>query len=331
MVQFSIAISGDREIEEYISIAKIVDESAFTNLSIYDDLLFKPAWPILSVIAVNTERIKIGPAVLNPYLTHPAVIAANISVIDDISKGRAFIGIGKGAFLDFVNINSKKPITAVKETIDIIQNLTRGIRKPFHGEVFSLKDGAFLRWDSDHRAIPIMVGTWGEKMSSMAGAKADEVKASPLWNIEYAEILRSKIDQGAASVGRAPSEIGLTIGVLTSIHNDPDVAKEFARNSLAVYLPHLYPMTEVMGVPQNEISNVRKLSDLGKYPEASKLISDKTLNNFCLYGSPSEIRSKITDLVNSTPVDKIEFGTPLGPNSFEAINLLRTEVIPWFS
>ena len=331
MVQFSIAISGDREIEEYISIAKIVDESAFTNLSIYDDLLFKPAWPILSIIAANTERIKIGPAVLNPYLTHPAVIAANISVIDEISKGRAFIGIGKGAFLDFLNINSEKPLTAVKEAIEIIQILTRGIKKPFNGKVFSLKDGAFFRCNTDHMTIPVMVGTWGQKMSTLAGAKADEVKASPLWNSEYAKILRSKIDQGAVSAGRIPSEIDLTLGVLTSVHNDSGVAREFARNSLAVYLPHLYPMTEAMGVSQSEISNVKKLSDLGKYSEASKLISDETLNNFCLYGSPNEIRAKITALVDSAPVDKIEFGTPLGPNSFEAINLLKTEVIPWFS
>ena len=128
MVQFSIAISGDREIEEYISIGKIVDQSDFSNLSIYDDLMFKPAWPILSLIAINTERIKIGPAVLNPYLTHPAVIAANISVIDEISNGRSFVGIGRGAFLDFLNIKSEKPISDVKEAIEISQNLSAGIK-----------------------------------------------------------------------------------------------------------------------------------------------------------------------------------------------------------
>ena len=331
MVQFSIAISGDREIEEYISIAKVVDQSDFSNLSIYDDLMFKPAWPILSIIAINTERIKIGPAVLNPYLTHPAVIAANISVIDEISKGRAFVGIGRGAFLDFLNIKSEKPISAVKEAIEIIRSLSTGTKKSFHGEIFSLKEGAFFRWNADHRKIPIMVGTWGKSMSTLAGEKADEVKASPLWNSDYARTLRSQIDQGAISAGRAPSEIGLTLGVLTSIHNDSDVAKEYARNSLAIYLPHLYPMTEVMGVPANEIDNVRKLSNLGKYSEASKLISDETLNNFSLYGSPGEIRSKITSLIDTAPVDKIEFGTPHGPNSFEAINLLKNEVIPWFS
>ena len=331
MVQFSIAISGDREIEEYISIGKIVDQSDFSNLSIYDDLMFKPAWPILSIIAINTERIKIGPAVLNPYLTHPAVIAANISVIDEISNGRSFVGIGRGAFLDFLNIKSENPVNAVKEAIEIIQPLTAGTKKPFHGEIFSLKEGAFFRWNADHGKIPVMVGTWGKKMSTLAGEKADEVKASPLWNSEYAQTLRSQIDQGAISAGRAPSEIGLTLGVLTSIHSDSDVAKEYARNSLAIYLPHLYPMTEVMGVPPNEIANVRKLSNLGKYSEASKLISDETLNNFSLYGSPVEIRSKITSLIDTAPVDKIEFGTPHGPNSFEAINLLKNEVIPWFS
>ena len=168
-------------------------------------------------------------------------------------------------------------------------------------------------------------------MSTLAGEKADEVKASPLWNTDYAQMLRAKIDEGAISAGRSPNEIGLTLGVLTSIHSDPKIAKEYARTSLAIYLPHLHPMTEVMGVPPKEISNVRSFSNIGKYSEAAKYISDKTLNNFSLYGSPDEIRSKITALIDSAPIDKIEFGTPHGPNFFESIDLLKTEVIPWFS
>ena len=140
MVQFGVAISGDRLIDDYISISKLVDDSDFTNLSIYDDLLFKPAWPILSVIAANTERIMIGPAVLNPYLTHPAVIAANITMIDEISRGRAFLGIGRGAFLEFLDIEVQRPLTAVKESIEIIQNLTSRIQTPYKGKIFSLKE-----------------------------------------------------------------------------------------------------------------------------------------------------------------------------------------------
>lgn len=331
MVQFGVAISGDRLIDDYISISKLVDDSDFTNLSIYDDLLFKPAWPILSVIAANTERIMIGPAVLNPYLTHPAVIAANITMINEISRERAFLGIGRGAFLEFLDMEVQRPLTAVKESIEIIQNLTSGIQTPYKGKIFSLKEGAYLRWDPGTRKIPIMVGTWGKRMSKLAGMTANEVKASPLWNSDYSQSLRSQMDEGAKLAGRKVEEISLTLGVLTSVDHDSSIAKEYARNSLAIYLPHLHPMTEDMDVPLHEIEEVRNLSNIGNYAEAAKLISDETLDKFSLYGTPTEVRSKITSLISTAPVDKIEFGSPLGPNSLEAINLLKTEVIPWFS
>ena len=130
ITELSIAIPGDRTIEEYIRLSILIDQYGFHTLSIYDDLLFKPAWPLLSVVASNTKKVRIGPAVVNPYLVHPAITAGNLAVLDEISQGRAYLGIGKGAFLDFLNLDSRKPLTAMREATEIIQSLIRGDRKP---------------------------------------------------------------------------------------------------------------------------------------------------------------------------------------------------------
>src|SRR5437870_12375338 len=114
MPQLSIGISGRKPLSDYVALAQLAEQYGFHTLSIFDDLMFKPAWPILFVVAQHTARIRIGPSVCNPYLIHPAILAANTALLDEISEGRAYLGIGRGAFLDFLELEAVNPITAVR-------------------------------------------------------------------------------------------------------------------------------------------------------------------------------------------------------------------------
>jgi 5,10-methylenetetrahydromethanopterin reductase len=185
MIQLSIGISGSKSINDYIGLAKLAEAYHFHTLSIFDDLMFKPAWPILYVVAQQTERIRLGPSVTNPYLIHPAIWAENAAMLDEISTGRAYFGVGRGAFLDFVNVQSEKPIHAVRETIEIVRRLWRGDATPFQGQVFQTSEFAKLQWQPLRPNLLIMVGTWGERMCQMAGGVADEIKAGSMWSALY--------------------------------------------------------------------------------------------------------------------------------------------------
>jgi len=140
MVQLSIGISGSMPLSEYIALAKLAEQYGFHTLSIFDDLMFKPAWPILFVVAQHTERIRIGPSMSNPCLIHPAILAGNSALLDEISKGRAYLGIGRGAFLDFLEVAARNPITAVRDNVELIRRLWHGARTPYSGKTFHASD-----------------------------------------------------------------------------------------------------------------------------------------------------------------------------------------------
>jgi 5,10-methylenetetrahydromethanopterin reductase len=314
-----------------VSLAKLVEQLGFHTLSIYDDLFFKPAWPILSIVAANTSTIRVGPAVVNPYLIHPAITAGNIALLDEISGGRAYLGIGKGAFLDFVGVETPTPITAVRETIDIVQRLLDGSMKGYKGDFFNIDESASFRWKPVKPKVPIVIGTWGQRMAELAGKVADEVKANPLWDAGYATQLLTYIHKGAAGAGRDINDVSLCLGVLTSVSEDEAEAREYARRALAIYLPHLSPMTEAVGVSSDEVNKVSAYSSVGDYAKAARYISDRTLENFALFGTPGLLCRKIQKMLDQVPVDRIEFGTPHGPDSITSINLLGRKVLPWFS
>jgi 5,10-methylenetetrahydromethanopterin reductase len=332
MTIFSFGISGGKPIGEYIRLAKLAEEFNFHTLSIFDDLMFKPAWPILYVVAQHTERIKLGPSVSNPYLIHPAILAENVVMLDEISQGRAYMGIGRGAFLDFVNVEAKRALTAVPEAIELMRHLWRREQGPYQGKVFQTTDHARLHWEPERSSIPVMVGTWGPKMCHMAGKVADEVKAGAMWSDTYGQYMWEHIAAGAQEAGRDPKEVGLVFGPLTSIAEDGEEAKQFAKRTLAFYLPYLSPMPEYLGVEAEFVTRVQALTGQGDFAAAAALMPQWLLDHFALYGTPSQVIEGIERMVATTHVTRIEFGMPHGPQGSEsALHLLGKHVLPYYA
>jgi 5,10-methylenetetrahydromethanopterin reductase len=331
MVQLSFGINGGKSFQEYIELAQLAEDYEFHTLSIFDDLMYKPAWPILFTIAQHTERIKLGPSVCNPYLTHPSLLAEYAVMLDEVSGGRAYFGIGRGAFLDFVDVSTPRPITTVREAIDMIRRLWVGESTPYRGKVFSATDSAQLAWRPERTDIPIMVGTWGPKMCKMAGGIADEVKAGSMWSNRYGNMMWEHIVSGAKEAKRDPKSVGLVFGPLTAIAEDREQAKAYAKQTLAFYLPYLSPMPEAIGMEQEAISRVQETTSTGDMDKATAQISDEILGNFALYGTPHDVIQDIERMVSQTPVTRIEFGMPHSPNgSIEAIHLLGKHIVPHF-
>jgi 5,10-methylenetetrahydromethanopterin reductase len=331
MVRLGIAVAGEKPISEIVALAKMVDELGFETLTIYDDLMFKPVWPLLTAAALQTRRVRLGPGVVNPYLTHPAILAGNLALLDECSNTRAYLGIGKGAFLEFLHVEQPKPITAVRESIELVRRFLRGDRTAYAGKLFQAAESAFFRWTPPRADVPIMVGTWGKKMAEMAAEVADEVKASAMWNADYAAMLADHIAAGAARAGRAAAAVKLVIGPLTSIADDRTAARERARLSLAIYLPYLHPMTEFVGVEPELIQRVGAASSRGDYAGAARLISDDVLGRMTLCGDANDIIAEIERVAAAAPVARIEFGTPHGPDEAAAVRLLGEKVLPHFS
>ena len=103
----------------------------------YHDLLDQPAIGPLLLMARVTERIRLGPAALNPFTLHPYEIAGQIAMLDSVSRGRAFLGLAKGAWLDRLGIEEERPLAALREAVAIIQALLAGDdvgrrRRAFH-------------------------------------------------------------------------------------------------------------------------------------------------------------------------------------------------------
>src|SRR6185503_17242396 len=102
----------------------------------YDSFWMPEAWErdaftTLAELATQTERIPLATGIINVFSRSPALIAMSAATVDDISGGRFRLGLGtSGARVieDFHGISYSKPLTRLKETIQIIKLLLAGER-----------------------------------------------------------------------------------------------------------------------------------------------------------------------------------------------------------
>jgi 5,10-methylenetetrahydromethanopterin reductase len=304
-------------------------------LQVYDDLLFKPAWPVLFAMApeVRNSGITLGPGVVNPYHMHPALIATHLACLNEETQGASFIMIGKGAFHDLFQIDSPRPIATTREAIEIIHNLVYGKSEKYSGGIFRAKSEASLRWNYRSKAPPqIWIGTWGKKMCELAGKmqQVSGVMISSITDVDYIRLLRKSIEKGAASAGRNPKEIEVGCVPGTVVSEDGNEALELARKASAVYLPYLQPMTQFIGVSDEELASVSEALAQSDLALAGSRVSTKAVNAFKLWGTPEDILRKASKMIDGGKgVDRINFGFGRAEEDLEGIELLGKKVLPY--
>jgi 5,10-methylenetetrahydromethanopterin reductase len=80
--------------------------------------------------------------VTNPYIINPAWTASAIATLNELSGGRAILGLGPGdrTTLGTLAIRIKMPLIAIKESVLIIRRLWQGELVDFTGKIFLLEE-----------------------------------------------------------------------------------------------------------------------------------------------------------------------------------------------
>lgn len=329
-VKFSIDLAGMFEVGDYIRLAKLAEDYEFDELHIVDDLTFKPAWPLLTLVASNTKRIKLGPWLIAPRIVHPAYHAANLALLDIISNGRAVCALGRGGFFDFLGLEApEKPLTMIREAIDIIRRMLASDRTPYKGEVFQATEELALRFEPLRPNIPVLIGTFGQQTCKLAGKIADGFVTSCMTDPDYFRLLKRNFEAGLLEANREAGNSELAVSPICSLSYDREAAFAPLRYMLPQMLRFMRPMTEYAGISEDIIEKASTATMAQDFRKASSYITDDMIRFFAVVGTPTDIIPQIEGLIDAG-ANHVAFGGNLGPDPAEAIKLLATEVLPRF-
>ena len=316
MALFSCAFEGDKEVDLYPKLAKKMEENNFYSMQIYEHLPFKPAWPIVFHTAKYTKSMLIGPVTVPVFLHEPLTLARNLALLDELTHGRAILGISRGAYGKYLDRKIDRSIEAVLDSVRAINSLLRG---DSHVESRSSVRRPRFAWLAG-RKVRIFVGTSGPILASRAttlGAVSGIIVDS-LWNPSYARFLRRVID--TASATRAKGRVELIARPFTFISKDISDAEKKIIPILRAYLPDLAgnsPMLRRAGLQYEDLAGLARTS------------SNVPIEKFAAVGNSNDIVEQ-TDKMLKAGVDHVCYGHPLSESPMNAISEIGEKVIIHF-
>src|SRR5215510_14811798 len=166
--------------DEVLSYVKAADELGYDTIFV-PEAWGRDAFTTLGWIAANTRRVKLGPGIVNVFSRTPTLIAQSIATLDEISGGRAVLGLGTSGPIVIENWHGMpfdQPLLRTRETVDIVRQALSGSRVNYDGEIFHLQ-GFRLGVKPSREVIPIYIASMGPRNLALTFTIADGW--TPIW------------------------------------------------------------------------------------------------------------------------------------------------------
>ncbi len=334
-------LGWDKPVSKLVEIAQLAEKLHYDRFGISDWRFYQDCLVSMAACAAGTKKIEVESLVTDPFIRHPALTACAIATIDDLSDGRAILGISGGLEETyFPDQDRSKPVTAVREAVEVCRRMWRGEEVTFDGTCIRVK-GAKLSFKS-RADIPILIAAKRANMLELAGELADIVHlASWFINKEHYQDNLERVMVGAQRGGRALGQMEIDISIALSVSEDGEAAREGAKRPAAIGLlwtagTDKYtkqrgwkrpPQFDVSGELIDAITKWDFWSVGETLPEdLSRLITPDILNQFAVAGTPKECAQRLREIKTYIPFTGIRTytvppkGRPIYEGWIETIN-----------
>lgn len=318
-------------VERVAELGALCERLGFDSYWVADQRWMRDVWVSLTATALRTSRIRLGTRVTDPYVRHPALTAVAIASLDELSGGRAILGLGAGGsgFRE-MGIERMKPVTALREAIELIRRLLAGELVDYPGELVRFRRGA-LEF-ATRRDIPVVLVARGPKILELGGRVADGVMVASLaspaavrWGVDH-------VQAGLRRAGRPAEAVELSSMVYTSISDDGPAARWIVRRGIAAALVGSFPNYDFLAVSGLAVPpELWRLLETRQtdYPRLMAAIPDAFVDHLGLAGTPAQCAAQIERIVAAGIQHVVLAPLPVDEQRVEAvIEPFAREVIP---
>jgi 5,10-methylenetetrahydromethanopterin reductase len=288
-------------IRDGMALAQYAERKGFEAVWQAESRLVRDAIVPMAAFAAVTDRLTIGSGVINNWTRNIGLLAATFLTLDDLAPNRIICGVG--AWWDplarNVGIERRKPLLAMRETIEVMRRLLRMENVTFHGE-FHHVDGIELdvvHGRREPRHVPIYIGATGDAMMELTGEIADGVVLNYCVPPEYNDSALKHLEIGAKKAGRNMDDIDRPQLVVCSVDNDRDTALDGARGLLTQYLAQQPHIARASGVSEDVVKKIQSIlgwpATKEQIDQAKKFVPDDLVQRITASGTPDEVRAKV--------------------------------------
>lgn len=242
MHKLSVGVNwqGNLDRERVFDDVRAADESGVHSVWVAE-AWGRDAFTTMTQLAERTSNIQIGAAIVNIFSRTPAALAQHFGSLDELSGGRAIIGLGtSGANVieHFHGVPFEKSLRRLREYVEIINLLIAGEPLKYDGEIFNLQRGFKLNFDTVRPHIPIYLATMNPASVRQTARVADGWL--PIWTpIEKMDEEIKLFRETAVKAGRNPDDLTVRSPGGITITKNVAKAKAGVAGSLAFYVSRM--------------------------------------------------------------------------------------------
>ncbi len=317
-------------IRERVELTVLAEQAGFEYVWYPHDTFMHNTWVLTSAAAASTSKIKIGSVGTNPFTTNPAEIATYIASLDELSNGRAVLGLGLHThkMVEWTGTDASHSIQATREATEIIRALLRGEVVDYQGDQFQWTDQCYLRFKPLRYEIPVYICAFGPEYLALSGEIGDG-SLPMITPPESASYMVPAISKGAIAIGRDPKEVDISGCAWLSLSADPAAPTDILRQMISYFGWGLEAEAlKTIGLTPQDFAPIKALIDAGEYQRAKDSVTQE-MCQLALTGTPKQVIAQIERLADQG-ITQVNLGGPIGPDPKEAIRLMGEQVIPYF-
>ncbi|RMG95259.1 MAG: LLM class flavin-dependent oxidoreductase [Chloroflexi bacterium] len=314
----ALYLQDAHSLQEGMELVQYAEAKGFEAVWQAESRLVRDAIVPMAAFAAVTSKIKVASGVINNWTRNIGLLASTFLTLDDLAPDRIICGIGAwwDPLASKVGIQRRKPLKAMRETVEVLRRLLNMERVTFHGEFHYVDDIMLdvVYGRKEPRNVPIYIGATGMKMMELAGEIADGVCLNYLVHPKYNLQAMDALERGAKKAGRKLEDIDRPQLVICSVDHDRKKALDKARKMITQYLGQQPHLMKASGVSQELLDEIHQVLTWPATDEeierAMHLVPDDVVQMCTASGSPEEVKAKVREYIDNGATCPILY--PLG-------------------
>jgi len=276
-----------------LSIDQILDCASHLSKYHPDTIWIPETWgmenfSMLSMVSQKVNSPKIGSSIINIYSRSPSLMAMGAATVDTISNGRLVLGLGTSSMPiveDFHGLKFEKPVSRMKEYVEIIRLVLSGKQVNYDGNFFKLKNFSLLIKPL-RNSIPIYLAAVNQKMVELTWEIADGV----IFYLRPISELKNTIEKM-----QNKKKIDVSCQLITCVSEDSQKAIDRAKKTLAFYISvgEIYKNFLAKNGFQNETEEIFQEFEKSGLEHIHEFVSDSMIESLTICGNPQECLTKL--------------------------------------
>jgi probable F420-dependent oxidoreductase len=299
-MDFGFTLKPDHTIERMVALTQQAETGGFTYGWLFDShVLWKDPYPLLTIMALNTQGMRLGTCVTNPATREPSVTASTLAALNEISGGRMDLGIGRGDSARRVMGKPPTTLARLEEATNLIRDLVEGRAVDQDGTELEL---TWTRGDK----LPVWIAGYGPKALELTARIADGVILQ-LADVDLIRWFVGQLRDSARQAGRDPNAIKVMAAAPAHV-GDRAMCRDRVRWFPALVSNHVVDLVskyDPADLPPGLTAYVRNREGYDYLHHAevgsdnAEFVTDEVVDRFCLIGPVEDHLAKLAELADA--------------------------------